>query len=320
MAELSIDTHWTYRGLKAVILGNRLLQVVVLPQVGAKLWQITYKPRAAELLWNNPRIAPSRLPIHSRYDDVWSGGWDELFPNDESAVIEGEQYPDHGELWTGEWSADPFARHDEIGVTLRFTTPISAIHFERTITLRRNSPAVRFQHRLTNTGNTAFPFLWKLHPAFRVTPAHRIDFPPMQVQTEPAFPGTLADAPQQFAWPMLSIGTRTVDLRRVTAPAERALYFLYGTDVAEGWCRLTDTAAEVACTLQFDKSVFPSPWLFASYGGWRNYNVAVLEPCTGYPFNFAAAHAAGRTRILQPGELLETEVLFSVEQTPAGAK
>src|SRR4051812_20407604 len=98
MAELSIDTHWTYRGLKAVILENRLLQVVVLPQVGAKLWQITYKPRAAELLWNNPRIAPSRLPIHSRYDDVWSGGWDELFPNDESAVIEGEQYPDHGEL------------------------------------------------------------------------------------------------------------------------------------------------------------------------------------------------------------------------------
>jgi hypothetical protein len=54
--------------------------------------------------------------------------------------------------------------------------------------------------------------------------------------------------------------------------------------------------------------------MFSSYGGWRNLNVAVLEPCTGYPLNFEALLAAGRQRTLEPGECLATEVLFTVQQ------
>ena len=86
---LSVSTDWSYSGLRTVVLENRLLRLVILPAAGAKIWQITYKPLDTDLLWNNPRIAPSRLPSNSRYDDVWSGGWDELFPNDEISVIEG---------------------------------------------------------------------------------------------------------------------------------------------------------------------------------------------------------------------------------------
>ncbi|HEY7212720.1 MAG TPA: hypothetical protein VH477_20745 [Bryobacteraceae bacterium] len=312
MSELSVNTHWSYRGLQTVILENRFLEVVILPEAGAKIWQITYKPLDVELLWNNPRIAPARLPIGSRYDDVWSGGWDELFPNDEPAAIEGELYPDHGELWTGCWQAEPFSRADEAGVTLRFTTPISSLAFEKTLLLSKDSSCIRFQHRLTNLGKIPFPFLWKLHPAFRVTPAHRIDFPPMNVELERAFPGTLQNAPQKFRWPTVSSGQRTVDLQFVTKSEDRQLFFFYGTDLEQGTCGITDTGTGLASTLQFDKNVFASTWLFASYGGWRNYNVAVLEPCTSYPLNFEAAHLAGRTRTLKPGESLETEVLFDV--------
>ena len=105
-----VTTAWTYRGLRTVVLENRLLRLVVLPEAGAKIWQISYKPYDTDLLWNNPRIAPSRLPGNSRYDDVWSGGWDELFPNDEIALIDGESYPDHGELWSGNWEAEPFSQ------------------------------------------------------------------------------------------------------------------------------------------------------------------------------------------------------------------
>ena len=63
----------------------------------------------------------------------------------------------------------------------------------------------------------------------------------------------------------------------------------------------------------FDRDVFPHCWLFASYGGWRNHNVAVLEPCTGYPVNFEAMQAAGRHRTLAPGETLATDVTFVVQ-------
>jgi hypothetical protein len=311
---LNVSTEWSYRGLHTVVLENRLVRLVVLPEVGAKIWQITYKPLDTPLLWNNSRIAPARLPLNSLYDDVWSGGWDELFPNDETATIDGEMYPDHGELWTGEWSAEAFQTNDEAGVRLRFTTPISAISVVKTIRIRRDSACVHFRHEFHNLGWTRFPFLWKLHPAMAVTPQHRIDFPPMKIVTEPAFPGTLGGGPASFDWPGTKIAGRDVDLRRVPTESARQLYFFYGTEMMAGWCALTNTANRLACGLVFDRKVFSHCWLFASYGGWRNYNVAVIEPCTGYPLNFESMRAAGRERTLAPGEQLSTDVLLTVQE------
>jgi hypothetical protein len=167
--ELDLSTSWAYRGLSLVTLENRFLRLQVMPQAGGKIWQITYKPTGVDVLWNNPRIPPRVHTIHAPYDDVWSGGWDELFPVDEEARILGERYPDHGELWTGQWEAEPFSTQDEVGVVLRFQTPISCIAVEKTLSLRRDHAKVFCTHRFTNSGGTPFPFLWKLHPAFRVT-------------------------------------------------------------------------------------------------------------------------------------------------------
>ena len=313
MPDLHVSSDWTFRGLPTVILENRFLRLVFLPQLGGKIWQITYKPVDADLLWNNSRIAPTRLPMNSRYDDVWCGGWDELFPNDEVATIDGESYPDHGELWTGEWQAQPFEKPGEVGVALRFLTPISSIRIEKVVTLRADESRVHFRHTFTNIGSATFPFLWKLHPAFAVSPRHRLDFPFMKVLLDPAFPGTLGGAASPFDWPYTQLGGKQVDLRRVPGADERQLYFFYGTEMKESWCAITNTETGLACGLHFDPRVFGSCWLFASYGGWRNYDVAVLEPCTGYPLNFEAMHAAGRARTLAPGGSLTTEVLFAVQ-------
>ena len=148
--ELGVNIDWSYHGLRAVVLENRMLRVIVLPEAGARIWQITHKPTDTEFLWNNPRTQPSRLPMNSRYDDVWSGGWDELFPNDETALIDGETYPDHGELWTGQWQAEPFTSGEKAGVHLRFITPISAIAIEKTIELKRDSAQIAFRHVFRN--------------------------------------------------------------------------------------------------------------------------------------------------------------------------
>ena len=93
--KLSVNTEWSYRGLRAVVLENQLLRAVILPEARAKISQITYKPFDTDLLWNNAQIRPSRLPANSRYDDVCSGGWDALFLNHVIAGIESEPSPDH---------------------------------------------------------------------------------------------------------------------------------------------------------------------------------------------------------------------------------
>ena len=304
--DLSVSTDWSYQGLRAVVLENRHIRVVILPEAGAKIWQITHKPTDTDVLWNNPRMPPARLPMNSRYDDVWSGGWDELFPNDEAAPIDGEAYPDHGEVWTSPWHAEPFATRDEVGVHL--------IRLEKTIRVRRDSSRIAVRHSLSNPGFAPFHFLWKLHPALAVTAQHRIDFPAMKVILEPGFPGTLGGAQPLFEWPYAELNGASIDLRCIPPASARQLYFFYGTQMQAGWCALTNTATRLACGLVFDKDVFPSCWLFASYGGWRNHNVAVLEPCTGYPVNFDAMRAAGRHRTLAPGESLDTDVLFVLQE------
>lgn len=314
MNDLRISTAWTFHGLRTVLLENRFLRLEVLPEAGAKIWQITYKPLDAPLLWNRPRVVPARQAIHARYDDVWSGGWDELFPNDEAGLLQGEAVPDHGELWTGCWQAETFEHKDVVGVHLTFETPVSSFLVERTIRLRPQSPNFEIKYRFTNQNSEAYPFLWKLHPAFAVTAQHRIDFPSMRVVREPVFPGSLGDAPLSFAWPLAPMGDVTVDLRNVPDVSSRAVHFFYGTELAGGWCGMTNRATGLASALRFDPEVFSSCWLFASHGGWRNLNVAVLEPATGYPFQVQAMIDAQRARWLAPGECLETSVLFATQE------
>jgi len=311
---MTLSTGLTIHGLRAVVLENRFLRVVVLPEAGGKIWQIFYKPLDRALLWNHPHVLPAKHEIHTCYDDVWSGGWDELFPNDEPGDLLGKFVPDHGELWTGIWHAEPFQQRDSVGIRLRFTTPISRFLVERTLLLHRESTTLEIQYRFTNQGTDRFPFLWKLHPAFAVSPHHRVDFPAMTVVREPEFPGTLGAAPLSFPWPYAPLDDATIDLRQVPDVASRALHFFYGTEMASGWCGVTDRSCALAAALRFDPSVFSSCWLFASHGGWNDLNVAVLEPATGYPFQLQSMIEGGRARWLAPGETLETTVIFAVQE------
>ncbi|HUH64708.1 MAG TPA: hypothetical protein VLZ50_17000 [Terracidiphilus sp.] len=301
-------------GLRALVLENSVLRVVVLPEAGARIWQITYKPHRADLLWNNPQVAPARQPLYAGYDDSWSGGWDDLFPNDEAGTVLDHALPDHGELWTANWDAEPFEHEEATGISLECVTPITRFAVEKALTLRRDSRVLEIQYRLTNRGDSVIPFLFKLHPAFAVSPDHRIDFPAMTVVRELDFPGTLDGAPPSFIWPYAPLEVRPLDLRQVPDVSSRAVHFFYGTELAGGWCGVTDRRRRLAAGLRFDPEIFSSCWLFATHGGWRDLNVAVLEPATGYPFKMQSMIENGSAKQLAPGETLETSVLFSVQE------
>src|SRR5262245_60270164 len=98
MAEL--DSNWSYCDLKVVRLQNDLICLDVLPELGAKIYNFVSKPSGRNLLWHNPHITPARNAFGASFDDNWSGGWDELLPNDlPCADPEGDLLPDHGEFW-----------------------------------------------------------------------------------------------------------------------------------------------------------------------------------------------------------------------------
>jgi galactose mutarotase-like enzyme len=298
--------------LHALVLENELLRVVVLPETGGRIWQITYKPTSCDLLWNNPSHAPSRLAPGSSYDDNWSGGWDELFPNDEAAQFAGLSLPDHGELWTTQWAVD--SHHPGPGtqeLLLSCTTPVTRFEFEKYIRLGANASIFTITYKLTNRGDQRFPFLFKLHPAFEVEEGDRIDLPPSHVKLEPEFPGTLEGS--SFEWPHHAQRGCNLDMRIVPAADSGALHFFYGTGLRDGWCAITRRKQNLSVALKFDTAVFSTCWLFATHGGWKDLNVAVLEPATGYPFRLQSMIENGQAQWLAPGESLSTEVLFAVK-------
>lgn len=136
----------------------------------------------------------------------------------------------------------------------------------------------------------------------------------MTVLRELEFPGSLSAAPTAFPWPHASFGDGWLDLRQVPDVSSEAVHFFYGTEMAAGWCGITNRANRLAAALRFDRQVFKACWLFATHGGWRDLNVAVLEPATGYPFRIPSMIEAGQARSLAPGETLETTVFFSVQE------
>lgn len=288
-----IDTRWSYLGLRALILENRALRVTVLPEVGGRIWSIIDKVRDCELLWQNPRVAPRRLPFGAVYDDVWCGGWEELFPNDAPALLGGERYPDHGETWSIAWGW----RQDRDDLVLSCAAPISGTMHEKRLSLHRDGLAVAY--RIENPGATELPFLFKVHAALAIAPASRLHYPAgMAVELEPEFPGTLESAAAILA-------------AQVPDPNKRELHFFYGHGYSAGRFGIHDPSG-ASTTIEFDAKLLPSFWIFASYRGWRNHSVLVAEPATCHPMRMEKAIERNLAPVLAPGETFETVVTLRV--------
>jgi hypothetical protein len=96
---------------------------------------------------------------------------------------------------------------------------------------------------------------------------------------------------------------------RIVPPPEAATCdFYYATDLAAGWCALTDAQAGYGFGLAFDPTIFRSVWVFGAYGGWRGHYVTILEPCTAYPYRLEQAVAQGTASRLAAGASVETTV------------
>jgi hypothetical protein len=225
-------------------------------------------------------------------------------------TIAGENYPDHGEIWSMPFEWEIVASSErEVTIRLFRSGVVTVTRLEKWITLRASEAMLRFRHRIQNDGLFPLDFIWKLHPALRITPTSRFDLPARRVIVDPGFRDRLGLDVAEFQWPSASSASgAVVDMRRVPPPDAATCDFLYAVELDAGWCALTDSADQVGFGMVFDPRVLDSVWIFAAYGGWRGLYMAILEPCTGFPYRLDEAIAGGRHSRLLPGESLDTEV------------
>lgn len=301
----------TSNNLKTIVMENRRIRAILMPELGAKLWQLHHKPTETDFLWHNPQLEPQLVGPDSVYDDVFFGGWDELYPNDEAEVIGGKLFPDHGEIWLLPWKHEIVKSDSEEAVLhLWVDTVTSQSRVEKWITLRADEAKLRFTHKITNLGTQPQPFLWKLHAAMRVDEHSRIDLPAESVYIEDFGDPRTGRTKMQYEWPMAD----GHDMRKVPDAASGISEFQYATKMKNGWCALTHTKEKLSFGLSYDREVLPSCWLFASYGGWQDINAVVLEPCTGFPVSVPEGIKNKTHQTLMPGQALQCNIVASVRE------
>lgn len=119
-----------------------------------------------------------------------------------------------------------------------------------------------------------------------------------------------------FPWPYgLTKKGLAVDLCRVYPSRCRAVLFGHAVDLYEGWCALMRARERVVFGLKFPLGILKTCCVFASYGGYRNHQVGVLEPCTGDSHRLDHRLARGTASALVGGTSLEVEVTVACTQT-----
>ena len=297
-----ISEDWTYQGFRVVRLEAGDLRVDVLPELGGKILSIYHAGIRREFLWRNPRLRLRRVPIGTSYDDHFFGGLDDNIPNDQPERFCGENLVDHGELWTLPLSS----RIEGKALVLEGDLPITPIRYRRRVEIEPPE-TIRLDYRLQNIGGRQLKFLWKLHPALRISEGAQVEVPARKAEVaEPAWSrfggssGTL-----EFPWPN---GTDAYGkpLRADLVPAldGRSTEFLCLSDLERGEAGLVHPKEGWAFRMRFPAEILRSVWLFASYRGWREHGVLVLEPSTNWPVGLAEASTRGQSCRLGPGEVL----------------
>lgn len=305
---LHFDDAWSYNGCRVLRLENESLLVDVLPECGGKIYRLIDKTIGRDYLWKHPRIKPRILPNASNYDDNFSGGWDVLFPSAAPGEHEGEAYPDHGEYWTQPCAYRIDRDVDSLQLHLTADGSVTPTRLERTITLHRDSTKLEIQYRIEHLGRHGFDFVWSLHPALAVKPGDRLMIPAEKGLVAEPDSGRLPLQPAEFTWP--TVPTRDggdADFSIIPESTDTPGFeMLYLTQLAGGWYALHAPESRSGFGLSFDRNVFDTLWLFQSFGGWRGLHVAVVEPCTGYPYDLSEARENGRIARLEPGQTVET--------------
>ena len=308
-------------GLQAVELENDWFRASVLPEPGAKIYDLVWKPSARNILWHNPRILPQAYPVDGNFDNYWCGGWDDGFPTCDPCEYRGEQYPALGELRSLRWRVeDSGADSHTAFVKLSAFGPISPVRAEKTVALLAASPVIRVRYEITNVGPQSVEFIWGTHPALEAHVQLILRIPGKTGIVGQATDPQLGVPGQRYAWPKLERPGGVTDMSRVRGINAKMACGHYAADLEAGWYAVEDARTGEGFLLRFPLEQCPFLWMWLVYGGWRGYHHIIIEPWTSYPNKLAEAVQQNTHRTLLPGERFAAEVAATVYQSDEGCQ
>lgn len=282
-------TESTIERLDALIVESGDIRLAVLPQLGAKVLSIVWKPTDFEYLWRQPGRDLRLVDYGADFEAGDISGWDECFPTIGQCFYPDEPWrgaavPDHGELWPIAWDwrvEDESLRMWADGIRFPY-------RFERAFTFPKPG-ILQVNYAVENRAPYPLRAIWSMHPFFRVAPDTKILLPEAStIHVEVSKSARLGSFLTEHAWPV----TRThngdaVNLSQVGPLDPDSMEKVFTDRLIEGWAALFTPSNEQFVLMRFDPSTVPYVGVAAMRGGWPetgepSYSV-ILEPCTGWP-------------------------------------
>lgn len=316
------------RGYTAIVLENEWLSATILPEKGAEIHRLVYKPKSMDVLWKSPwglKRLGAGIPTAATSEAAWlehyAGGWQEMFPNGgDSCIYKGCRLNFHGEVSTLPWDYALDAGDDSAAVEFTVTTFRSPFRLRRRMTVEAGKPVLRIAESLSNWGEEPMHFMWGHHPAFGapfLSGDCRIQLPECIFQAHDAeiAPVSKIAAGTVGRWPVIPGKREDVDLSVVPPATERRCEFGYIRDLAEGWYAVTNREHNFSFGMGWPVEVFPYLWFWQELRGSFVYPwyggcyVMAIEPFTSIPgAGLENAILAGTAPLIQPGETIEVEL------------
>ena len=319
-------------GYSALVLENDRMRAVILPEKGADIYALVYKPADVDFLMKTPAglRPPGTRPLQGFLEN-YEGGWQELFPNvGRACCYRGRMIPMHGEVALLSWTVLA-VRDDsmESAVCLTVRCRETPFRLERWIRLAPGRARLELTERGINEGDALAHFVWGHHIVLGgdfLERGCRLEIPARTLITpeEPFDPPATRLAPgQRGLWPVArgrEPGER-FDLREIPGPEARSHDDVLLTGLSQGRAAVVNPRLGLAFQLEWDAALFRWVILWQPFGGAR---VSPLEGVYGLGvepwssrFDLEQAVRRGEALALAPGESLATTLRVRVASASA---
>jgi galactose mutarotase-like enzyme len=319
------------RGVPAVKLENDKVEITILPDKGADIYQWIHKGTGVDVLWKSPwglRKPGAGIPSAFQSTVTWiewyPGGWQVLFPSGGGPCnYRGVELNFHGEASSTFWDvADLGSNEDEAWVRLTIRLARSPFTLTRDMVLERDASSFLLRETVRNDGGEPMDYVWGHHPAYGapfLSQDCRIDTNARTLLGDdtydpPACPWELGKSDE---WPVTDRDGVRTDLSAVpgTDDVRGSMGYLGDFD-AVAWYGITNTRLGIGAGLAWRTEDFPHAWFWqemhASPGfpWYKGVYVMAIEPSTtNVGQGLVAAMEKNQShRTLQPGESRSAEI------------
>jgi galactose mutarotase-like enzyme len=281
----------TVGGMKGVILENEKVRTVLMPEFGARILSIIYKPTETEFVWHNPKVPVMKPTYQPEFEDM-SGLFD-CVPTCENCTLKEWKLPMYGEVASEPWRLVRTEKKPRaVTVKLQRKLDIYPLIINKSLTLKKNEPVLELNYKLTNLSDEQLEYHYSGHNTLRINPYYRIILPPevTKVKRGMAITDRLGNLGDEIPWPITTDKDgKTVDLTKVGQPCEGTGENLYTPKLKESWSAAFNESRKEAIGFSFQADVLPYILVWVNWGGYLGHYHIALEPSSGRPDNLEVA-------------------------------